>query len=183
MSRFVSLGKVFVLVFSACSSPPEPEVFTLGREIPIASWTLKVQSTELIAAGSPAFRIAEVVRPGDRILAVHTELRFEGADDANQDREIRTLLNNLLIEDGNAGKHEVATAPLTESHFRMMKSGPSTTLERLQSQVQGVEMDRRRGRWVFLFFIPDEARGLKLLVHNYAPLEGQPEVASVDLRR
>jgi hypothetical protein len=177
----------FVILFfggvCACGSPPEPEVFTLDQQFPVASWTLRVKSTEMIAAGSPAFRIVEVVRPGDRILVLHTELLFAGADEADEEREMRTLMRNLWVEDGNAEKHEVAAAPMTESHFRMMKSGPSTTLEGLESQAQGVEMDRRRGRWVFLFFIPDEATGLKLLVHNYAPGEGQPPRALVDLRR
>ena len=180
--RALAPAAVLVLV-TGCQAPPEPELFTLNRQIPVAAWTLRINSTEMIAAGSQAFGIVEVLRPGDRILALHTELRFAGADDADEEREMRTLLRNLWIEDRSGGKHEVAAAPLTESHLRMMKNGSSTTFEELQSQAQGVEIDRRAGRWVFFFLIPDDATGLKLLVHNYSPLEGQPLRASVDLRR
>jgi len=183
MSRLSGLAIPLLTAVSACGSPPEPEIFNLNQQINVASWTLSFRSTEMIAAGSPAFRIVEVARPGDRIFALHAELRFAGADEADREREMRTLLDNLWIEDASGERYEVVAAPLTESHFRMMKSGPSTTLEGLQSQAQGVEMDIRSGRWVILFFIPDEARELKLLVHNYAPLEGQPKRALVDLRR
>ena len=183
MSRPFGFFILLLVSASGCASPPEPEVFALDQTIPVASWTLKIKSTEVIASGSPAFRIVEVVRPGERILVVHTELRFSDGDDLAQEREMETLLRNLWVEDGSAERYEVLTAPMTESHFRMMKNGPSTSFEGLQRQAQGVERDQRNGRWVFLLLIPDEATGLKLLVHNYAPVEGQPPRALVDLRR
>jgi len=83
-----------------------------------------IGNVQIVRPGDPAPGSGPRLRATAAARSVHTELGFTGADDAAQKREMSAVLDNLWIEAAGTGEHEVAAAPLTESHFRMLKSGP-----------------------------------------------------------
>lgn len=165
---------------SACSSP-EPEIFSRRQDIPIADWTVNVRSSDLISPLAMGGKILDDYLPEKAWLAVHAGAKYQGTDGADIDREFRRLLSNLWLEDAEASKYEVAIAPLTESHFQMLKLGNQLSFEDLQGLAYQAEMDMSRGRWVLVFLVDKESRGFRLLIDNYAPRNGQSRRAAIDL--
>jgi hypothetical protein len=121
-----------------------------------------------------------------KIVAVHLALepRESGAGDEPQSMEKNfvKLMAGCRLKDG-AGKEYPLGYPVPDSQFRLMKSGGKMSDSEMKDfffsgPQPGVPKD-----WVVLYSVPQERSDFTFLIRNFFPLEGQPQLASVDLGR
>jgi hypothetical protein len=172
---------LLLLVVQACAEP-EPESFSRGQAIPIATWTVKVNRVEVLAANALPAAAIQLFQSGEKLLAVHIRLEHEGlSEDIPPD--FARLLRSVRLEDETGRRWGLRSVPLTDMHWRMLKAGSAYTLGNLESWTSELRTQQFLKSWVLPFFVSLESRGFRFYIKSYDHREGQPRLAVVDLGR
>ena len=172
-------GSLVLLLLGGCAVPVEPTAFTRSQRIPLGSYTLTVshlESTSAAALGSMG-----PIASGKQILAL-----FFGMDGAKSSEaaQIKIWFMRFRLMDAEGRAHP-GLLPLPAREYHRMISGMSVRTETdFATWLNWSDANGGPPRdWVFLFMVPEKARGFSLLVDNPAPLEGQARLASITLGR
>ena len=161
--------------------------FRLGQTIPLGEWNVRVRQPEVVSptvvTGFHDLRRSNVK---SKVVAVHLVLepRDSAAADAPQatERGFVKLMAGCRLKDG-AGKEYPLGYPVPDSQFRIMKSGGMMTDSEMKDLFFSGPEPRVPKDWVVLYSVPEDRSGFTFLVRNFFPLEGQPQLVSVDLGR
>lgn len=170
------------LLVSCEGPPPEPESFSRGQEIPIASWTIKVRRAEVLSAQAIPAGTIQLMQKGDKLVAVHIGIESPGSPEELA-AEFPRLLRAVRLDDGSGQNWRFRSVPLTDAHWRMFKAGNSYGLQELQGWTNEMRSGQFLKSWVLTFFVPQESSGFTFFIDNYAPIDDQPRLAAVDLGR
>ena len=185
--KAADLGTAAVLavlaVLAAGCGPGEPVDFNRGEPIAMGDWLIRVQRSESISPQQ--IQGAEQMWSVDgksRVLAVHVRMEYVGEPDAWKD--VRTdkflkLIGAFWVEDRNGSTYKGGT-PLPEPTFEMMKN-PKRMYS--QSQARAFMANTADTRWVIVYSVPREARGLTMYVRSKKARGDEPRLARVDLGR
>jgi hypothetical protein len=190
--RRSAVPKLFALPFTlslllpfavGCDGPPpEPESFSRGQAIPIASWTIKVSRVEVLSAQAIPSGTIQLLQSGDKLVAVHIGIEFPGSPE-DVAGEFPRLLRSVRLEDDSGQSWRFRSAPLTEAHWRVAKSGNAYGLQDLEGWMNQMRSGQFLKSWVLTFFVPQESSGFTFFIDNYAPTDDQPRLAAIDLGR
>jgi hypothetical protein len=172
---------LLLLVAQACAEP-DPEAFSRGKAIPIATWTVKVNRVEVLSANALPVAAIQLFQSGEKLLAVHFRLEHEGLSEEIPPGFAR-LLRSVRLEDETGERWKLRSVPLTDTHWRMFKAGNAYTIGNLESWTGELRTQQYLKSWVLPFFVPQESRRFRFFIKNYDHREGQPRLAVVDLGR
>jgi hypothetical protein len=178
----LTLATLLLAAVSCNGTPPEPESFSRGQEIPIASWVIKVRRVEVLSAQSIPAGTIQLLQSGEKLVAVHIGVESPGSPE-DLAAEFPRLLRSVLQEDTSGQSWRFRSVPLTDAHWRVAKSGNSYGFGDLDSWINEMRSGQFLKSWVLTFFVPQESSGFTFFIDNYEPAEGQPRLAAVDLGR
>ena len=170
------------LVVSCQGPPPEPESFSRGEAIPIASWTIKVKRAEVLTAQAIPSGTIQLLQTGDKIVAVHIGIESPGTPEELA-AEFPRLLRAVRLDDDSGGSWRFRSVPLTDVHWRMSKAGNAYSFQDLEGWANQMRSGQFLKSWVLTFFVPKESSGFTFFIDNYSHTGDQPRVAAIDLRR
>ena len=172
----------FAALAAGCG-PGEPSDFNRGEPIAMGDWLIRVQRSESISPKQ--IQGAEQMWSVDgksRVLVVHVQMEYVGEPEALQDvnaDKFLKLIGAFWVEDRDGQTYKGGT-PLPEPTFQMMKN---RTRMYSQSQLRAFKANAANARWVILYSVPKEARGLSMYVRAKKARGDEPRLARVDLGR
>ncbi|HET9481191.1 MAG TPA: hypothetical protein VFP98_05490 [Candidatus Polarisedimenticolia bacterium] len=174
------LAASLLILLSACGvAAPTP--FARSQRIPMGACEISVSHAESVAASTFSELAPGLPMSGKQILSVF--FGVDGLEPAAAGR-VRPLFMGFKVTDSE-GRTYPGLLPMPAREYRMAMSGASVrTWGDYKAWESWMPTDSPIPReWVFLFLLPDDSRGLTVLIENPEHRAGQPERASIPLGR
>jgi hypothetical protein len=180
--KYSVVGMGLALAFLACTEV-EPQRYEMRETVQIAEWDVRILHREFLSPNLTGLAQVMSLVDAEQLVAIHVALDYERGEPEDHARALGRLLGSVSLSEADGRKRKILMAPLTQSHFLMLKSGSSTSLEHLQSLAQTADSDVKRGRWVLVYPVSGRRDSLSFVMRNYDAASGQPRRAAIMLRR
>jgi hypothetical protein len=184
----LALRALLLTCFSACVESSGPPVsFRLGQTIPLGEWNLRVRQPEVVSPKLIAgFHELGRSNATSKVIAVHLVLEPKDSALAESPKAMEKAVVKLMagcgLKDGKGTRYPIGF-PVPDSQFRLMKSGGVMSDSEMKDYFFSGPDSSIPKDWVVLYSVPQDRSGFTFLIRNFFPLEGQPQIASVDLGR